>query len=114
MRSVMEAVSVDADGLAVEGRRDSARQFGLEIGVQVVVREVCEIRALGADSACCVERFGNAQVRWMLRAEQRIDHEDAGALEETQGLSRQRLGIGDVGETADAIRKDRDMAMRHT
>ena len=43
--------SVDADGEAIERRRDAARQLGLEVGVEVVVRQVREVRALGADLA---------------------------------------------------------------
>ena len=50
MRSVM-CLLVDANGESVERRRDSSRQLGLEIGVEVVVRQMRQIRALGADLA---------------------------------------------------------------
>ncbi len=46
---VRRVASVDANGEPIERRRDAARQLGLEVGVEVVVREVREIRALGAD-----------------------------------------------------------------
>ena len=40
-----------ANGQAVERRRDSARQLGLKVGVEVVVSEVREIRPVGPDLA---------------------------------------------------------------
>ena len=60
---------VDANGESVERRRDAARQLGLEIGVEVVVRQMREIGALRADLARGGHRFGNAEVRRMLGAE---------------------------------------------
>src|SRR5512144_3010417 len=44
---------VDPNREAVERRRDSARELGLEVGVEVVVREMREVRAVGTDLTRC-------------------------------------------------------------
>ena len=53
--------------------RDAARQLRLEIGVEVVVREMREIRALGADLLRDLDRLRDAEVRRMLGAKERVD-----------------------------------------
>ena len=74
--------SVDANGQSIERRHHAARQLRLEIRVEVVVREMREIRALGADLARGAHRLGNAEVRRMLGSKQGVDHEDAGAAKQ--------------------------------
>src|SRR5437762_13618607 len=97
------AISVDANGKAVEGGRDATWKLGLEVGVKVVVREVRQIRPLRAHLARHGERFGNAEVRRMLRAEQRVDHEYPRASELVDAVRWQTLGVGDVCQRSDAI-----------
>src|SRR5687767_2104621 len=56
-------VFVDAHGEPVERRRDAARQLGLEVGVEVLVRQVREVCALRAHALRDADGFGDAQVR---------------------------------------------------
>ena len=58
---------------------DAARQLRLEIGVEVVVREMREIRPLGPNLRGGGNGLRNAEVRRVLGAEQRVDHQHARA-----------------------------------
>ena len=53
----------------------ATRQLGLEVRVEIVVREMREIRPVRADLARRAHRLRDAEVRRMLRAEERVDHE---------------------------------------
>ena len=82
--------------------------------MKVVVRQMREIRALGADLSRRVHRLGKAQVGRMIGAEQRVDHQHASRREAPPTASAGiALRVGDVRESADAIGKNRDMAVRH-
>src|SRR4051812_47390091 len=72
-------LSVYTNRETIKRRRDARRQLGLEIGVEVVVRQVRQIRPLGADQARRRDGFRNAEMRRMLGAEQRVQHERVGA-----------------------------------
>ena len=65
--------SVDPDSESVECGGHAAWQLGLEIGVKVVVRQMCQKGSLRADGARHLDRLGHAQVRRMLGTEQGVD-----------------------------------------
>src|SRR5262245_66690665 len=110
MRSVM---SVDANGETIERRRDPARQLRLEIGVEVVVREMREVGAFGADQSSGGDRFRNAEVRGVFRAKEGVDHEHLRTFENLYCLIGERLRVGDVRQWPDTIAEDVDLSVRY-
>src|SRR5215510_9692763 len=109
MRSVM---SVDANGETIERRRDPARQLRLEIGVEVVVREMREVGAFGADQPSGADGFRNAEMRGVFGAKESVDDEHLRAFENLYGLVGKRLRVGDVGKWPDAVTEDVDLSVR--
>src|SRR5206468_10064907 len=103
--------TIYSHGGSIERRRYAAGKLRFEIGVEVVVCEMREVCAFGTNGSGDAEGFGNAQVCRMLRAKQRIDHEDLGAAQKSERLRRYGLGIRDVGQRSDSIREHRHLAV---
>ena len=76
------------------------------------VRCVRNVRSAPISDAA-FDGFGNAQMRRMLRAEQRVDHEHLRAAHDVDRLGGKRLRVGDVRERADAIGEHREAAVRN-
>src|SRR6185503_18061808 len=80
-------------------------------GVKVVVRQMREIRPLGPDVARSGDRFRNAQMRWMLRPEECVDHQYASSPQERDRVRRERLCVGYIGQRSNPVCKDCDSAV---
>src|ERR1051325_3564027 len=81
-----------SDRQTVKPPPDPTGELGFEISMQVVVPEMNQIRALGANRGGDTKRFGNAQARRMLRTKERVDDEHARAAEAFDGRWRDALG----------------------
>src|SRR5512141_56612 len=105
-------LSLYANGETVERRHDASRQLGFQIGVKMVVREMCQIRAFGTNRRRCLHRFGYAEMSRMSGSEERVDDEDARSPERRHRAVGNRLCVGDVGERANSISEYRNRTVR--
>ena len=76
------------------------------------MREVDQIRALGANFRGDTHCFRNAQVRRMLGAKKRVDHKHASAPKSIDGVRGNGLRVCHVRQRTDAIAKHRHRAVR--
>ena len=81
--------------------------------MKVVVREMDQIRALGANFRGDTQCFRNAQVRRMLGAKKRVDHKHASAPKSIDGVRWNGLRVCHVRQRTDAISKHRHRAVRN-
>ena len=79
--------------------------------MKVVVREVREVGAFGANLLRNADRLGNAEMRGMFGAEERIQHQDLNASIDRERFSRNLFRVGDVAKWADAITEHVNVAM---
>src|SRR5688572_23398352 len=101
-------MSVDANGEPVEGGCDSGWQLRLEIRVTVVVSQMRQVRALGAQLSRDAHRFRDAEMGWMLRAKQRVDDEHTRAAHLRHRVGGDTLRVGDVREWPETVAIDRE------
>ena len=110
MRSV---ISVYLDSEAIERRSDAGWKLGLQLSVAGAVREMGEPGLARSDSAGRGDRFRDAEMGRMLRAKERVDHENAHAAEFAQSFLRKLLGVGDVSEFTDSVAVNRNRSVRN-
>src|SRR4051812_3090694 len=72
---VAPSFSSDVDGQIVVRGKESRWQRRLELRVEVVVRQMREIRTLRAHQRRRLDGLRYAHVRWMLLPEQRVEHQ---------------------------------------
>src|SRR5687768_15888481 len=74
--------------------------------MEVVMREMSEIRTLGPYRLRGPNCLGNAQVGGVTGTEKSVDHQNAHAAQCIDDIVRDRLRVSHVGEAADPIRED--------
>lgn len=106
IRPPASLISVDLYSEAVERRSNAARKLPLELGVTGSMRKMCEIGSAGANFFGGGNRLGKTEVRWMGRAEERVQHQYANAMKCAQRFVRELLRVSDVAEVSDSVSVD--------
>src|SRR6185312_4659039 len=102
----MTCLSPDDHLEAIKRREYARRELRLQRRVRVVVRQVGEERALRADPTRRLDRLVKAEVRRVRLVEERVEHQHAHASQQLDRGGRDRLGVRDVPDRANAVPKN--------
>src|SRR3954471_5739245 len=105
-------MSVDFYSQSIERRSDTARELRNELGVAGTMGKMSKPGLPRADLLRRAHRFSDAEVRWMLGPEERVQNQNVDSPKCIDRFLRKLLCIGDVTETPDAITVHRHRSVR--